>query len=257
MHWTDPSRICVPFGNANYDSGLGGSHDMDYALPPNTSIDNIVEGIISDISSPSWGMQVCLELKQEVEGHKYFAYLHLAAVNPTLRVGDDIVVGTAIGWSGGCTNSAQYEGTSNPTKTNFTNSSQMSSQPQIGIALCDGPSYGGVGWKTFPPIDTTLDPMPIVDTFRSTMLPIVDLKLNQFNIEFCAVVPKLSTTTGIAKRAYSDYLEGKDRGPALCKEYTFTNWNGDVVTVQSFGTGMYQYNPANGNINWFGYHTEN
>jgi hypothetical protein len=93
-------------------------------------------------------------------------YLHLAAINPTLSQGQAIKAGTVIGWSGGCYDASQYDGTSNPTGENFVDAIFMSSQPQVGIALHRGVAYGGAGWETFPPIDTALDPTGILETAR-------------------------------------------------------------------------------------------
>ncbi len=143
--------VCVPFGNPNYDVALGGSHDMDVQCPPNTPITNIVNGTICDISSPSWGMQVGIQFDTPVNGNPYMAYLHLSAVNPSLSVGSHVGWGDLIGWSGGCTSASQYDGTSNPTGSNFLDDPSMSSQPQCGIAMMEGPVYGsGAGWVVWP-----------------------------------------------------------------------------------------------------------
>lgn len=161
MKWFE-YPICVPFGNPNYDAGLGGSHDMDVQAPPNTPITALLPGTVVDVSSPSWGMQVGIKLDKPYNGIPYMAYLHLAAVKPGL-LGTHVNKGDLIAWSGGCTQAGQYNGTSNPTGRNFLNDPSMSSQPQAGIALMRGPIYGtGAGWSTFPPIDHSLDPTQLI-----------------------------------------------------------------------------------------------
>lgn len=156
----------VPFGNPAYDSGLGGSHDMDVKSPPNYPVTALLPGTISDISSPSWGMQVGLKLDTPINGVPYHAYLHLAAVDPGLSVGKHVNAGDGLGWSGGAFNAGMYLGTTNPTGRNFINDISMSSQTQQGIALMRGAAYGGAGWEQFPPVDWSLDPTPIVTAAR-------------------------------------------------------------------------------------------
>jgi hypothetical protein len=154
--------IVVPFGNAAFDSQLGGSHDLDIGCPPNTPITALLSGTISSISSPAWGKQVGVHLDSPINGKPYCSYLHLSAVNPQLHVGDRLSVGEVVGWCGGANNQAQYAGTTNPTRQNFLNDSFNSSQIQTGFALMDGPEYGVVGWTTFPPVDWNLDPTPVI-----------------------------------------------------------------------------------------------
>jgi hypothetical protein len=161
MDWFE-HPVRVPFGNTAYDTSLGGSHDLTIACPPNTPITQLAPGIISDISAPGWGKQVCVKLYTPIHGHAYFATLHLSAVEPGLKVGAVLTAGQLIGWAGGATMEQEYLGTQNPTGQNFLDSPVMSSQVQVGIALCDGPAYGGLGWAHFPPIDHTLDPTPIL-----------------------------------------------------------------------------------------------
>lgn len=184
MNWYD-YKVGVPFGNANYDTGLGGSHDMTFLTPPNILITQIADGIVTDISAPSWGKQVCIKLDKPINGHDYFGILHLSAVNPALKPGDRMKIGDLVGWSGGCNTDEEYKGTSNPTGQNFCNTYNMSSQPQVGIALHDGPAYGGLGWKVFPPIDTSLNPMPVIVQMQETR-----------------VVPAIPVDTGKLKQAY-------------------------------------------------------
>src|SRR5579875_1892854 len=99
MNWYD-YPVCVPFGNPAYDTQYGGAHDMDVATPPNTLITALVPGVVTDISAPIWGKQVCLQIAGF--SAPYMAYLHLSAVNPVLRSGFTVRAGDIIGWSGGC-----------------------------------------------------------------------------------------------------------------------------------------------------------
>lgn len=179
--------VVVPFGNPNFDSGLGGSHDMDVKPPINAPVHALLPGTISDVSAPSWGKQVCLKLDTPYNGIPYMGYLHLSATNPSLSVGQHIDAGTIVGWVGGGTSDADYLGTSNPTGSNFKNDPSMSSQTQAGIALHRGPSYGGVGWEQFPPIDTALDPTPIIKQARSEAMasvPVAVQKLGRIGLFF-------------------------------------------------------------------------
>lgn len=170
MNWYE-YPIVVPFGNPNYDSQLGGSHDMDVAPPPNCPVTALLPGTVCDLSAPSWGKQVGLQLDTPYNGVPYMAYLHLSAINPQLVIGGHVDTGDLIGWVGGATQASQYAGTANPTGQNFLNAPIMSSQIQVGIALMRGPVYGdGSGWVSFPPIDMSLDPTQIIlDAVRSLM----------------------------------------------------------------------------------------
>ncbi|MGH8397496.1 MAG: hypothetical protein ACRETA_04535 [Gammaproteobacteria bacterium] len=136
---------------------------MDVATIPNTTVTALLAGTLTDISEPIWGKQVCLKLDEAINGVDFMGYLHLAAVNPLLNVGQHIAAGTVLGWSGGCTQSSQYGSTYNPTGTNFLNAISQSSQPQTGIALMYGPVYGsGAGWNMSLNPDPKLDPTSIV-----------------------------------------------------------------------------------------------
>lgn len=209
MNWHD-YPICVPFGNPNYDAHLGGSHDMDVATPPNTPITALVDGVITDISAPTWGKQVCLQI--EGFAASFMAYLHLAAVHPALRLGDRVKKGVIIGWSGGCTLPSQYSGTSNPTGQNFLNSPEMSSRPQVGIALMYGPVYGqGVGWTVFPPIDEKLNPMPLLQKVSAIVQ--VDYQASALRTMWDAILPGIPTGTGIYKSWYGKAQQGVFFGP--------------------------------------------
>lgn len=170
QHWYD-FPIVVPFGNPNYDAALGGSHDLDVGAPPNYSVTSIVSGVISDISAPLWGKQVGVLLDTPVNGVQWFHYLHLSAVNPSLKVGQRVQFGDLVGWVGGGNTETDYLGTTNPTGQNFLNDSFNSSRIQVGIALMRGPVYGGPGWTTFPPIDFALDPTPILMEARAKTSP--------------------------------------------------------------------------------------
>ena len=183
--------IVVPFGNSSFDVGLGGSHDLDVKPPPNYPVTSIARGDISDISSPTWGRQVGVKLDVPIGGHDYFTHLHLSAVNPTLAVGKHVAYGDLLGWVGGANNIAQYLNTNNPTGHSFVGSSNMSSQIQVGIALHDGPSYGGIGWVNFPPIDNSLDPSIVLETARIGASPLITPtptpKQNYKRLQFDAV----------------------------------------------------------------------
>jgi len=169
MKWFE-YPICVPFGNPAYDAEYGGAHDLDVQTPPNTPITALLDGLITDISAPEWGKQVCLQIAGCTA--PYMAYLHLSAVNPALKVGQRIKAGDLIGWSGGATKASQYAGTSNPTGYNFLNDPSQSSQPQTGVALMHGPVYGtGAGWVEFPPIDKNLDPTPLIEAAIKELEP--------------------------------------------------------------------------------------
>lgn len=250
MHFLD-YPIGVPFGNSNYDTSLGGSHDQTYRCPPNTPITSIVNGIITDISAPSWGKQVTVKMDiGPINGHAFFAMLHFAAINPVLSIGQELKIDDLVGWSGGCNSPNQYSGTSNPTGENFLNSYTMSSMPQIGIALCDGQAYGGLGWKKFPPIDMSLSPQPVIDRYhqlKSIQKP--DYRRIQFEKTFTAVFPDVDVNSGIAGLAYQSYLNGHDKGPALSREFHSPNWQGTDCVMQVFAGGLYHWN--NGNGEWF------
>jgi hypothetical protein len=250
LNWIDCPEG-VPFGNANYDVGLHGSHDKTFICPPNTEVFQLAAGTITDISAPSWGKQVTIKLNEPVDGHEYFAILHLSAVEPALRIGDLMNPNDVVGWSGGCVNSSQYNGTSNPTGQDFCDAVEMSSRPQVGIALCDGPAYGGAGWKVFPPIDTTLDPNVVVENYRKNHQPIQempDFKAEWFNAMWSSIVKGWGNNTAIYKAAYADYLNGKFRGPILSGEYSHKDENGVDATYQDLAMGLYKY--QNGKCTW-------
>lgn len=245
--------VCVPFGNTNYDTALGGSHDMDFAAPPNSSVISIVPGVISDISSPKWGKQVGVKMDHSINGHQYFAYLHLSAVDPSLKVEQRIELDHNIGWVGGGTTEEMYQGTKNPTGSNFLDNAFNSSRIQVGIALMDGPSYGGIGWKNFPPIDTSLNPWPVVEAYKARKTtPDIDYKTPQFEAYLQYLMP-VNMNTGIIKEYMRQAKSGKRLGPAIAGEMKtdrngkpVTDWNGDAIIVQFFLYGWIEYHIKSG-----------
>jgi len=244
----------VPFGNRNYDVLLGGSHDMTFACSPNTPITAICKGVVSDISSPSWGKQICLTMDEPEKGHPTFAQLHLSAINPDIRVGDRVHLEDVVGWSGGCTDQSQYVGTSNPTGQNFLNVPAMSSQPQVGIALCDGPAYGYRGWSDWSggrPMDLTLDPSPVLQKYLHPTQGEsgTNAQRKQFEQQWRAIVSDADPFTGIAGAVYALYLSGRDPGPPLTPELGNTDWNGVQHLFQVFPSGMMYWYP-DGHHEW-------
>src|SRR6185312_10363685 len=240
--------ICVPYASPHYDSQYGGSHDTDVRTPPNTPITALWPGKITDISSPLWGKQVCLQ----VQGlpAPFMAYLHMSATRPDLVPGSMISKGELIGWSGGCTDEKQYAGTSNPTGKNFLNGASQSSQPQTGIAFMNGPVYGtGAGWKQFPiplpnplPHDiAVLNPTPLITQ------AIQELKNNQFQavalqIMWSAVLGAVRSPTGIYNSWVQLARAGTFYGPAITQEITGgTTWNGTPCVRQFFMSGWCEW----------------
>lgn len=249
MQWFE-YPVCVPFGNPNYDAALGGSHDMDVRTPPNTMITALADGVITDISAPAWGKQVCLK----VSGYNapYMAYLHLSAVHPSRHVGEAITTNTVIGWSGGCTSESQYTGTQNPTGENFLNTSEMSSQPQTGIALMYGPVYGsGAGWVNFPPIDFRLDPMPLIRQ-AIDRLQASQFQANALVAMWNACISNIRMGTGIYNSWFQQAKSGAFYGPAVTQEITGgTTWDGTPCIRQYFLGGWCEW--VNGISHWYKY----
>lgn len=228
--------ICVPYGNLNYDVSLGGSHDCDLAAPPNCPVTLLRSGTITDISTPTWGKQVCLKLDQPVNGVAYMAYLHLSAVSPSIHLNDHVEQGTLIGWVGGANSASQYEGTSNPTGMNFLNTPLMSSRVQVGIALMRGPVYGeGGGWD---PIDSSLDPMPLIVAAAAAW------KSNPWATPFQEQNWKdmwgtaYPQTTGIALWHADEYRDGRFHGPPTDAEALAFTDRGQSVIRQKFAGGF-------------------
>ena len=250
--------IVVPFGDTRYDTLLGGSHDLTIGAPPNMAVTALLPGTVSDVSSPSWGRQVCLKLDTEYNGVPFMAYLHLSATNPSLRPGVHVGVGELIGWVGGANEAQQYNGTSNPTGENFLNSPEMSSRVQVGVALHRGPSYGGLGWQNFPPIDRSLDPTKIIEeartmaeattntpavqpTKKDSPFPVPEIDNLQLttraNDAWSALNGSYPADTGIAGVWLSCFVEGVFLGAPTTGEVSWTNSNGKTGVCQFFQYG--------------------
>lgn len=141
--------------------------------------------------------------------------MHMSAVNPKLALGSRVAVGDLVGWVGGANTDAQYLGTTNPTGHNFLNSPNASSRVQQGIALMDGPSYGGIGWVDFPPIDLALDPTPILQKARNSFLLLQPTpayqyaaqKTDQFNSVWASM--GVDITSPLAQVFLDAYVQGK------------------------------------------------
>lgn len=251
--------IVVPFGNPNYDVGLGGSHDLDVQPPPNYPVTAIASGVICDISSPSWGMQVGVKFDTPRYGKQYMAYLHLSAVNPALSIGSHVNFGDSIGWVGGGTQASDYNGTTNPTGSNFLNSPVMSSQIQVGIALMNGPIYGsGAGWVQFPPIDTSLDPTPLLKLAISgspqpPVPPPVPSGMEQQMLDVWNYLADNSATwdsgiAGVFKQLYPLYNLGCPFNAANSPngEKSTVDWNDVPVQLREFAYGSVTWNLKTG-----------
>jgi hypothetical protein len=203
---------------------------------------------VSDISAPAWGKQVGIKLDTPVNGVPYFHYLHLSAVNPNLQLGQRVNIGDLVGWVGGGTTQAMYQGTTNPTGQNFLNDSFSSSQIQVGIALMRGPAYGGPGWQNFPPIDMTLDPTPILNAARNSVQ-----KGNYMEQQFDAVwlsgagvhadgTSWVARKSGIYEGTKAAFLAGKLA--ACCPtrdEIKTVDWSGGAGIYQPLSTGDYAF----------------
>lgn len=244
--------IGVPFGNPNYDVNVGGSHDMTLLCPPNYPVTSIVSGSVSDISAPTWGKQVGVKLDVPYNGIEWFHYLHLSATNPALKVGSRINRGDLIGWVGGANSQAQYAGTSNPTGQNFLNTPEMSSQVQVGIALMRGPAYGGTGWQTFPPIDKTLDPTPILNAAKGGY-PVFsnELCVALWNSYFLSIgKPPPPRDTGIFNSWRALWISGRFKGCCLGGEYPVTLPNGHTGVAQNYAGGTCIWDKVTGTPTW-------
>lgn len=242
-NWYDYD-IVVPFGNPNFDVGLGGSHDLDVKPPPNAPVTSIVEGVVSGIASPLWGMTVGIQLKTPINGVPYFHYLHLSAVNPALQPGSTVKIGDLIGWVGGGNSEADYLGTTNPTGNNFLNDSFNSSQIQVGIALMRGPNYGGPGWQNFPPIDMSLDPTPTLLAARKGFTDYKRIQWENMWLSAAGTKPdgtvwiaRLSGIENVAYQAHKAGLLGLTR-PASDEEHN-VDWGGNAGLIQLLVNGYY------------------
>jgi hypothetical protein len=239
--------IGVPPCDPNYDVGLGGSHDMTFLADANTVVTSVVSGTVSDISAPSWGKQVGILLDHPVGDIKWFHYLHLSATNPLLAVGKYVSIGDTIGWVGGGHTQADYAGTSNPTGKNFCNSTDMSSQVQVGIALMRGPAYGGTGWQNFPPIDTSLNPYPLVQSYIT--------KAKQFDTYWSqgygAVGDDVwyARDSGICSIVKWGFLLGRyGLQKPNTDEFLNIDWNGRDTLMQSMDVGHVEYRNAQATV---------
>lgn len=245
--------ITVPFGDPNYDSALGGAHDLDIGAPPNYPVTALLPGFIASITAPAWGRQVGIKLDIPYNGVPYCAFLHLSAVSPALSVGKHVNIGDVIGWVGGANAASQYNGTSNPTGQNFLNPPFQSSRVQVGFALMRGPEYGTAGWENFPPVDWALNPTPIIEAARKAYA--MPMNVNQrkaFEQEWTSIIPGLSPVTGIANAAWADYQAGNGHGPALSQEFTLDDWNSDKqYTAQVVTQGIYLWD---GSAHYHPYH---
>jgi hypothetical protein len=162
----------IIFGDTSANWQLGGAHDLDIGAPANYEVTALLPGTISSITDGFsldshagrhiWGKQVGVELAVPYNGKRYMAYLHLSAVNPELSPRDSISKGHLIGWVGGGNVPDDYGNSTNPTGTNYLNSSDQSSRIQVGVALMDGSEYGKAGWVDFPPVRWALDPTQII-----------------------------------------------------------------------------------------------
>lgn len=255
MNWYD-YPVTVPFNNPNYDVLLGGSHDLDVGTPPNTPITAILAGKVSSLTFPQWGIQLGIALDKPYNGAPFMAFLHLAAIRPGLVVGSTINPGDLIAWSGGCNYDRQYDGSSNPTGQNFTNSPKQSSQPQTGIALMRGPEYGvGEGWTIKP--DTKLDPTSLLDVARVAQTRTTHMEqqmLDIWNMFMQGIGEKaLNYDSGIAnswKQHYATVNAGSPLGP----EQATVNWSGRSINVQYFSGGLRcEWDNTSGGASWYDY----
>ncbi len=254
--------ITVPFGNPNYDSKLGGSHDMDIGAPPNHPVTALLPGTVVSITEPppDWGKQVGIQLDTPYNGVPYFGFLHLSAVNPALAVGQHVAAGDLIGWVGGANDESQYAGTSNLTGQNYCNPSFHSSQVQVGFALMRGPEYGREGWENFPPVDWALDPTPIILAARQGMNPPPPGRTNwmstgqqqQAEDSWAANTVGAPAGTGIYAEWAHFYMNGLNFGPPLTKEYPTVDVSGNKRHLQWFAGGVhYEYDPSSNTGNFY------
>ena len=247
--------IVVPFGDPNFDSALGGAHDLDIGAPANYPVTALLPGTISDVSSPAWGRQVGVHLDGPFNNVPYMGYLHLSAVAPHIVPGYHVSVGEVLGWVGGANDPSQYNGTSNPTGQNFLNPPFQSSRIQVGVALMRGPSYGFAGWENFPPVDWALDPTPIIEAARKAFQqPVTNTFQRQsFEQEWQSVVKDAMLTSGIANQAWADYQAGQGHGPALSEEFQVTDWGSGAQNIgQIVVNGIYIW--SQGKATYHPYH---
>ena len=224
--------ICVPFGDPHYDSGLGGSHDLDVGAPPNYPVTALLPGVVSSITAPPWGRQVGIHLDSAYNGIPYLSFLHLSAVHPSLKIGSHVGPGDLIGWVGGASDPAQYAGTSNPTGQNFLNDPSQSSRVQVGIALMRGPEYGvGAGWVEWP--------VPAIPHFADPLNPtsIIAMALQFHKAWFSTPAAWYS---GIHKFVFSAFMERKVSACfPLQAENPNNDWDLRSIQFQALSNGLY------------------
>lgn len=94
-----PPYSGTPWYNFSIEAG---SH-TDMRVPMDTPITAPLAGTITDLGYFDWGGQVTwkVDAPNALSGYKYLYVIHLDAINPNLRVGQHIGVGTFLGYSGG------------------------------------------------------------------------------------------------------------------------------------------------------------
>jgi hypothetical protein len=246
MMWYEYA-VSVPFGQG--DALYGGAHDMAIACPPNTPVTPLLHGKVATITSPEWGRQLGILLETPYNGAPYMSYLHLAAISPSIHLGDHIFKGQLIGWSGGCNTAAQYAGTSNPTGHNFLNTLQQSSQPQVGIALMRGPEYGvGAGWTPKP--DPALDPTSLLQQARSSVMPVTSFSDREKQVWGKFGVP-LYEQFAIPQSWVAALRRTHYFGPALEPEITEGQFHS-----QAFACAYAKWDSKTGKVHWYTYQGE-
>jgi hypothetical protein len=256
--------IVVPFGDPNFDSALGGSHDLDIGAPANYPVTALLPGTIASITEPDWGKQVGVQLDSPYNGVPYFGFLHLSAVNPALAVGQHISPGDLIGWVGGANDASQYAGTSNPTGQNFLNTSFQSSRIQVGVALMRGSEYGGAGFEHFPPVDQALDPTQIILDARQGITArqrrttwVSTGQQQQAENSWAANTVGARAGTGIYTEWTYFYMNGLNFGPPVTEEYQTVDFSSNRRILQWFAGGVhYEFDPASGTGNFYDIHSQ-
>lgn len=164
-------HVTQPYG-LPYEPGYGGHHGVDLATPMDTPITAVLPGTISSIDKKSsWGIEVGIKLDQPFNGATYMAVIHMDAVDPSLAVGQHVVPGTLLGWSGGENNPGQIGGATNPTGTHYIDSPSMTGGPHTHVSLMLGPTYGyGMGWDD-PTKYPNLNPKALLDALNAGQLP--------------------------------------------------------------------------------------
>src|SRR5260370_15359947 len=85
QHLFDPQGFIVPFGDTDYDVGLGRAHDLDIPAPPNYPVTALLPGTLASVTKPppDSGEQVAGELHPLYNWIPFLAYLHLTPVSPS------------------------------------------------------------------------------------------------------------------------------------------------------------------------------